>query len=63
MLVDLARSYDTEPMEKGSRFGGRLWAETLWFRHLGMSARAEIGKFPGHAGWVLVASLGGSLHL
>lgn len=63
VLVDLARSYDSEPMEKGSRFGGRLWAETLWFRHLGMSARAEIGKFPGHAGWLLVASLGGSLHL
>ena len=63
LLVDVARSYDTEPAEKGSRFGGRLWAETLWFRHLGMSARAEIGKYPGHAGWVLVASLGGSLHL
>jgi hypothetical protein len=63
VLVDLARSYDVEPAAKGSRFGGRLWAETLWFRHLGMSARAEIGKYPGHAGWVLVAALGGSLHL
>ena len=63
VLVDLVRTYDTEPAAKGSRFGGRLWAETLWFRHLGMSARAEIGKYPGHAGWVLVAALGGSLHL
>lgn len=61
-LVDLTRSYDTDPAEKGSRFGGRLWAETIWFRTLGMSARAEIGKYPGYAGWVLVASLGGSLH-
>lgn len=61
-LVDLTRTYETDPSEKGSRFGGRLWAETIWFRTFGMSARAEIGKYPGHAGWVLVASLGGSLH-
>jgi hypothetical protein len=63
VLVDLTRSYAVEPTEKGSRFGGRLWAETLWFRHLGMSARAELGKYPGYSGWVLVAALGGSLHL
>lgn len=63
LLVDLARSYDVDPPAQGSRFGGRLWAETIWFRHLGMSARAELGKYPGHAGWVLVAALGGALHL
>ena len=63
VLIDVTRSYGVEPTEKGTRFGGRLWAETLWFRHLGMSARFELGKYPAYSGWVLVASVGGSLHL
>ncbi len=63
-LIDLKRTYDgTAPAEKGSRFGGRLWAETLWFPTLGMSARLELGKYPAHAGWMLVAAIGGSLHI
>lgn len=64
LLVDLKRSYDgMEPTEKGSRFGGRLWADTLWFPKVGMSARLELGKYPAHSGWVLLAAIGGSLHL
>lgn len=63
-LIDLKRTYDgTAPTDKGSRFGGRLWAETLWFPKVGMSARLEVGKYPAHAGWMLVAAIGGSLHM
>ncbi len=64
LLVDLKRSYDgMEPSEKGSRYGGRLWAETIWFPKAGMSARFEIGKYPAHSGWMLLAAIGGSLHI
>jgi hypothetical protein len=61
-LIDLTRSYDMEPDAKGSRFGGRLWAETIWFKEIGMAARIELAKYPGFAGWLLLASLGVGVH-
>lgn len=53
---------DSDAPEFGSRWGGRLWAETIFFKPVGISGRLEIGKYPGHIGWVLGASLGFGLH-
>lgn len=63
LLVDLTRSYEIEPDDKGRRFGGRIWGETLFRRHLGIATRIELGKYPGQAGWIFLVGVGGALHL
>ena len=63
LLVDLTRKYDLSPDAKGTRFGGRFWAEMLLGESSGLTARVEVGRYPAYSGWLLVASVGGSLHL
>lgn len=63
LLFDVARTYDADPDADPSRFGGRLWAETIFGRTLGLSGRLEIGYMPGDSGWYMLASLGGGLNL
>lgn len=63
LLMDVARSYDTQVTIDAGRLGGRLWAESMFFPKLGMSGRAELGKFPGGVGWIGMFSMGISLHM
>ncbi len=49
--------------EPGERWGGRLWAEGIFFKPAGVSTRLELGKYPGHIGWVFGVSVGGGFHL
>ena len=61
-LYDLTRTYDVEPTDKGRKYGGRIWGETMFGRHVGVATRLELGKYPGQMGWMFLASVGGSLH-
>lgn len=47
----------------GKRWGGRLWVETTFFKPGGVAGRLELGKYPGHVGWMLLASVGVGMHL
>lgn len=63
LLVDLVQAYDLEPDDSPSRFGGRLWAETIFGQSVGVSGRLEIGIMPGDVGFYLLATLGVGLNL
>lgn len=63
LLVDLVQAYDLEPDDAPSRFGGRLWAETIFGQTIGVSGRLEIGIMPGDVGFYLMATLGVGLNL
>ncbi|MCA9514624.1 MAG: hypothetical protein KC635_06770 [Myxococcales bacterium] len=63
LLFDIAQSYDKDPDDSPSRFGGRLWGETIFGQTIGLSGRLEIGYMPGGEGFYLMASIGGGLNL
>lgn len=63
VLFDLVQTFTVEPSDSAGRFGGRLWAESIFGPHGGLSGRLEIGYMPGETGWFFSASIGGGLHL
>lgn len=63
VLFDVVQSYGAEPNEDPIRFGGRLWAESIFGTTFGLSGRLEIGYYPGDAGFYILASIGGGLNL
>jgi hypothetical protein len=62
-LFDVVSSYGKDPDKDPGRFGGRLWAESVFGTSVGLSGRLEIGYFPGDAGFYLLASIGVGLNL
>ena len=62
-LFDIVHEFEREPSKDPSRFGGRLWAESIFGSTFGLSARLELGYMPGDSGWFFMASIGGGLHL
>lgn len=63
-LDAMARALQTtDAPEPGARWGGRLWAEGIFFKPAGISTRLEVGKYPGHIGWVFGISVGGGFHM
>ncbi|MFO0744607.1 MAG: hypothetical protein U1F43_02900 [Myxococcota bacterium] len=62
-LFDVVQSYGKKPDDAPGRFGGRLWAESIFGTTFGLSGRLEIGYFPGDTGFYLLASIGVGLNL
>jgi hypothetical protein len=62
-LFDVVQTFGTDPSESANRFGGRLWAESIFGPTAGLSGRLEIGYLPGESGFFFAASIGGGLHL
>jgi hypothetical protein len=63
ILFDVVRSYDRTPSESRTRFGARLWTETIFARQFGLAGRLEIGYLPSGGGVYILAGFGGGLNL
>ncbi|MBL8785955.1 MAG: hypothetical protein JNJ59_13725 [Deltaproteobacteria bacterium] len=63
VLFDIVQTFGVDPSKSAGRFGGRLWAESIFGPTAGLSGRLEVGYMPGETGWFFSASIGGGLHL
>jgi hypothetical protein len=63
VLFDVIQTFTVDPSKSAGRFGGRLWAESIFGPTAGLSGRLELGYMPGETGWFFSASIGGGLHL
>ncbi len=63
VLFDVVHDYNQEPTDDPNRFGGRVWAESIFGSVGGLSGRLEFGYMPGDVEWYFMASIGGGLHL
>jgi hypothetical protein len=63
LLYDVVQDFDVSPSKAPGKFGGRLWAEVILGKKVGMSGRIDLGYMPGGTGLYFVIGLGGGFHL